>query len=77
MVNKKEKGTQYKRMSSNDFIDNYEIVFKTYGWTYWDLMCVPIPVFINTLGALNRRLKREEKQLKDSQKKGKIKHGAV
>ena len=49
----------------------YEALYNLYHWTYWDIMCLPIPVFVDTLEALNKRLKAEEKAMK----KGNKKHG--
>lgn len=57
-----------------DYIGLYEQMFVTYGWTYWDIMCLPIPVFVTTLEALRLRLEREEKAQKDALKKSKNKH---
>ena len=61
-----------------DIIGLYEKLYNFYGWNYWDLMCLPIPVLVTTLEALQKRLEEEnkarEKALKDSKNKGN-KHG--
>ena len=56
-------------------IDNYEVLLKEYGWTFWDLQCVPIPVYIMLVESMGRRYERELKAQKEASKKAKSKKG--
>jgi hypothetical protein len=47
-------------------------MFSEYGWSFNDIMELPIPSFLETIEALKRR---KEKELKAS--KGKVKKGKV
>lgn len=54
----------HKEFNSEDVISLYEICFMEYGWSYDDLMNMPIPVFLETIEALKRRKKEEIKPRK-------------
>ena len=54
----------HKEVTSQDVISLYEICFKEYGWSYEDLMNMPIPVFLETIEALKRRKKEENRPRK-------------
>ena len=56
-------------------IDNYEIMMKEYGWTYWTLQSLPIPVYIMLVEAMGRRYDRELKAHKEAMRKSKRKKG--
>jgi hypothetical protein len=59
----------HKPVGSKDIIDLYEICFSEYGWSYEELMDMPIPVFIETIEALKRRKVSEAKAYKKPKNK--------
>ncbi len=66
----------YKETKSRDVIDLFEILFSEYGWSYDEVMSIPIPAFIETVGALKRRKENELKISRNAMKGKKgIKHG--
>jgi DNA/RNA-binding domain of Phe-tRNA-synthetase-like protein len=44
----------------------YEIAYSNFGWDFWQVMSTPIPTFIDSIEALSRRIKRENKIMKKS-----------
>lgn len=65
-----DKKIEHKEMGSRDIIDIYEIMFHEYGWSYEEIMNIPIPSFLETIEALKRRKEKEVKASK-GKKKGK------
>ena len=63
----------HKEFDSSDIISLYEICFSEYGWSYEDLMEMPIPTFMETIEALKRRKENEIKEMKKGSKKGRMK----
>ena len=59
----------HKETNSDDIIGLYEVCFMEYGWGYEELMELPIPVFLETIEALNRRKQDEIKMYKKGNKK--------
>ncbi len=62
------KQRSYKLLTANDLISTYEVVMEQYGWTYWELMSTPIPVFVEITEAMIRRFKKQEKGIKNENK---------
>ncbi len=58
----------HKEFNSEDVISLYEICFMEYGWSYNEIMELPIPVFLETIEALKRRKEEEVKNLKKKRK---------
>lgn len=56
-------------MDSESIIDLFEVCFMEYGWSYEELMELPIPVFLETIGALKRRKDAERKAILSAGKK--------
>jgi len=61
---------EHKELGSRDIIDIYEIMFSEYGWSYQEIMNIPIPSFLETIEALKRRKEKEAKAMKGKKKKG-------
>jgi len=63
----------HKETNSDDIIGLYEVCFMEYGWSYEELMELPIPVFLETIEALKRRKEAEIKSMKKGKKKERMK----
>lgn len=69
---KLDEKVSHKETTSKDIISLYEVCFSEYGWSYEELMELPIPVFLETIEALKRRKEQEIKASKSKGKKGRI-----
>jgi len=67
-----KKSMNYKETKSCDVIALYEVCFMEYGWSYDEIMELPIPVFMETIGALKKRKEAEIKAMKSGRKKKRI-----
>jgi hypothetical protein len=63
------KEVKVKRLDSFDVIGLYEIAYSQFNWDYWTVMSTPIPVLIDSIEALKKRLKREHDEIKKANKK--------
>ena len=70
---KKEESYDYHEIGARDIIDLYEVLFFEYGWSYSDLLEMPIPAFLATIEALKRRKLKEKEAYENARKKGKKK----
>lgn len=59
----------YKQFSVSDLISTYELVMEQYKWGYWELMSIPIPVFVDITEAMIRRFEKEKKAMKNEKNK--------
>jgi len=63
------KARSYKQFEASDLISTYELVMEQHNIGYWELMSLPIPVFVEITEAMIRRFEKEKKAMKDEKNK--------